>query len=68
MTHTLDAYGGTTQLRGKSTGWFHLEKLNGRRWFITPEGNALPQPPDSRTLCQGAVLRLGNVEGFDALC
>ena len=40
MTHTLDAYGGTTQLKGKSTGWFHLEELGGRRWFITPEGNA----------------------------
>ena len=24
MTHTLDAYGGTIQLKGKSTGWFHL--------------------------------------------
>lgn len=34
MTHTLDAYGGTTQLKGKSTGWFHLEELGGRRWFI----------------------------------
>ncbi len=40
MTHTLDSYGGTTQLKGKSTGWFHLEELDGRRWFITPEGNA----------------------------
>ena len=40
MTHTLDLYGGTTQLKGKSTGWFHLEELDGRRWFITPEGNA----------------------------
>ena len=40
MTHTLDSYGGTNQLKGKSTGWFHLEELGGRRWFITPEGNA----------------------------
>ena len=40
MRHTLDSYGGTTQLKGKSTGWFHLEELDGRRWFITPEGNA----------------------------
>ncbi len=40
MIHTLDSYGGTTELKGKSTGWFHLEELDGRRWFITPEGNA----------------------------
>ena len=40
MTDTFDSYGGTTQLKGKSTGWFHLEELGGRRWFITPEGNA----------------------------
>ncbi len=36
MTHTLDSYGGTTQLKGKRTGWFHLEELSGRRWFIIP--------------------------------
>ena len=40
MTHTLDSYGGTNQLKGKSTGWFHLEELGGRRWFITPGGTA----------------------------
>lgn len=40
MTHILDSYGGTTQLKGKKTGWFHLEELDGRTWFITPDGNA----------------------------
>jgi len=40
VTHTLDPYGGSTQLKGERTGWFHLEELGGRTWFVTPEGNA----------------------------
>lgn len=40
MTQGLDAYGGFTALKGTATGWFHLEELNGRTWFITPDGNA----------------------------
>ncbi len=35
-----DRYGGVTALRGQATGWFHVEKLNGRWFFITPAGNA----------------------------
>lgn len=35
----LDKYGGWTGIRGQKTGFFHLEKINGRWWFITPEGN-----------------------------
>lgn len=35
----LDQYGGWTGLKGTATGFFHLEKVNGREWFITPEGN-----------------------------
>lgn len=40
MTHSLDRYGGTTKLKGERTGWFHLEDLGGRTWFVTPGGNA----------------------------
>ncbi len=40
MTQTLDSYGGFPPLKGTRTGWFHLEDLGGRRWFITPEGSA----------------------------
>ena len=36
----LDSYGGTTEIKGKATGFFHLEEIDGRQWFITPEGNA----------------------------
>ncbi len=36
----LDQYGGWTELQGQKTGFFHVEKLGERWWFITPEGNA----------------------------
>lgn len=35
----LDKYGGWTGIKGESTGFFHLEEIDGRHWFITPEGN-----------------------------
>ncbi len=35
----LDAYGGCREIKGRSTGFFHLEK-NDKRWmFYTPEGH-----------------------------
>ena len=36
---TLDQYGGWTGIQGERTGFFHLEEINGRNWFVTPEGN-----------------------------
>ncbi|MFA6244078.1 MAG: hypothetical protein WC655_24255 [Candidatus Hydrogenedentales bacterium] len=36
----LDQYGGWTGLKGQKTGFFHVETLGGRTWFVTPEGNA----------------------------
>ena len=36
----LDSYGGWTALKGQATGYFHVEQLGMRTWFITPEGNA----------------------------
>ncbi len=35
----FDQYGGWTGIKGKKTGFFHLEEINGRHWFITPDGN-----------------------------
>jgi len=35
----FDKYGGWTGLKGKATGCFHTEKIGGRWWIITPEGN-----------------------------
>jgi agarase len=35
-----DRYGGWRKLKGKKTGFFHTEKIRGRWWFVTPDGNA----------------------------
>ena len=34
-----DAFGGTMIVRSKPTGRFYVEKIDGRWWFVTPEGN-----------------------------
>ncbi|MEM9283514.1 MAG: hypothetical protein AAGA96_16950 [Verrucomicrobiota bacterium] len=36
----VDTYGGFTDIKGEKTGFFHVEKINGRWWLVTPEGNA----------------------------
>ena len=36
----LDRFGGNTAIKGRPTGWFHVEQLAGRWFFVTPEGNA----------------------------
>ena len=41
MTHTLDSYGGTNQLKGKSTGWFHLQELGGAQMVYHTRGQRL---------------------------
>ncbi len=39
-TRVYDRYGGTLALTGKKTGYFHVERLGGRWWIVTPEGHA----------------------------
>jgi hypothetical protein len=34
----FDSFGGFKGLRGKRTGWFHVEQIEGRWYFVTPEG------------------------------
>ena len=34
-----DTYGGWTQIKGQKTGFFHAERIGGRWWLVTPEGN-----------------------------
>ncbi len=36
----MDAYGGVLALPGEKTGWFHLQEIGGRWYFVTPEGHA----------------------------
>ena len=35
----LDRYGGWKKIKGAATGFFHTEKIDGRWWIITPDGN-----------------------------
>jgi hypothetical protein len=35
----LDRFGGWPKLTGAKTGFFHTQKIDGRWWFVTPEGN-----------------------------
>jgi len=34
-----DRYGGALSMKGKATGAFHLEKINGRHCLVTPDGH-----------------------------
>ncbi len=34
-----DSFGGVSSVRGEKTGYFHVERIGGRAWIITPEGN-----------------------------
>ena len=38
---SLDKYGGYPQIKGTKTGHWHTENINGREWFVTPEGHAM---------------------------
>ncbi len=35
-----DQYGGWTRLKGRATGFFHTEQIQGRWWLVSPDGNA----------------------------
>lgn len=35
----FDRYGGSKAIKGRATGWFHIEEVKGRWFFITPEGH-----------------------------
>jgi hypothetical protein len=34
-----DTYGGWVKLKGRKTGFFHTEQIDGRWWLVTPNGN-----------------------------
>tara|TARA_R110002049_G_scaffold182485_2_gene350328 strand:- start:62899 stop:64350 length:1452 start_codon:yes stop_codon:yes gene_type:complete len=62
----LDQYGGTTAIKGKATGFFHIEEIDGRNWFITPEGNAFFAVGLSHMLSGESDVACQNVYGGDA--
>ncbi|MGB9759213.1 MAG: beta-galactosidase [Thermoproteota archaeon] len=38
LNFSYDKYGGYKLIKGNKTGFFHIEKINGRFWFIDPDG------------------------------
>ena len=62
----LDIYGGYTGIRGEATGFFHYEKIDGRYWFITPEGNVFFPVALSHLFSGESDLAAKNVYGGDA--
>ena len=61
----LDQYGGTTAIKGERTGFFHVEKIDGRYWFITPDGNAFFAVALSHMLSGESDLACDKVYGGD---
>ena len=39
LDSNYDEYGGFVPLKGQNTGFFHVEKMNGKFWLIDPEGS-----------------------------
>ena len=62
----LDAYGGWTGLKGTKTGFFHLEEIDGRHWFVTPEGNVFFAVSLSHMLSGESDVACKNVYGGDS--
>lgn len=38
VLYNYSKYGGYLQAKGKATGFFHTEKIDGKWWFVDPEG------------------------------
>ncbi|MBM4028006.1 MAG: hypothetical protein FJ280_21805, partial [Planctomycetes bacterium] len=36
----LDSYGGATTIKAEATGYFRLQEIQGRWFFVTPDGHA----------------------------
>ena len=59
----LDQYGGWTGIKGEKTGFFHLEKIDERDWFVTPEGNVFFPVALSHLLSGESDVACNNVYG-----
>ena len=62
----LDKYGGTTAIKGEATGFFQIAQIDGRNWFITPDGNAFFAVGLSHMLSGESDLACRNVYNGDA--
>ncbi len=61
----LDPYGGYPGINGEKTGFFHVQKINGRQWFITPDGNVFFPVALSHLYSGESDLAAKNVYGGD---
>lgn len=61
----LDEYGGWTGIQGEKTGFFHLEEIDGRNWFITPQGNVFFPVALSHLLSGESDVACENIYGGD---
>ena len=61
----LDQYGGWTGIQGEATGFFHLEEIDGRDWFVTPDGNVFFPVALSHLYSGETQLACQNVYGGD---
>lgn len=59
-TGDYDEYGGWKKIQGQKTGFFHTQKIAGKWWLVSPEGNAFfskginsVHPPTGETPFQG---------------
>ena len=55
----LDRYGGLNSIVGTKTGFFHVERIDGRQWLVTPDGHAFvavalshPFTGETKYVCQ----------------
>jgi hypothetical protein len=61
----LDRFGGWTGIQGKATGYFHFEEIDGRNWFVTPEGNVFFAVSLSHVFSGESDVACQNVYGGD---
>lgn len=64
-SYETDQYGGITSVKGEKTGFFHLEKINDREWFITPEGHGFVPVGISHIYGNDSEVTVKEQYGFD---
>ena len=67
----LDKFGGRTDIQMPKTGFFHVKKIDGRWWFITPEGHpyynvgvSRVKPLDTPEAQQALIEKFGTEENW----
>ncbi len=64
----LDQYGGWKGLRGRATGFFHTEQIDGRWWLIDPDGNVFLSIGVNAIRFEGDTIRRTNKRPYMEAC